>query len=139
MKLIILVTVTTIFSPFARAEFQIADMGFPTFGYYLFTEPSTLEGQDAFIFSLRSTTDDKAVKISPCSYPVQSLNAQISQIEDTNIRTDIDFLINRGSKDSSTSIDVFYPEFKSLLERTSPKCKVKTLKELVDEAAPKAG
>ncbi len=125
------IIVTSAFLNLAQAEIQTADIGFERYAYYIAVKLLTVEGQDARGFSFRRISDGKDVKVSNCAYLAESLKVSINEISDPRIKLNFDWILLQSGY-SSIPIDKFYPEFKSLLERARPSCKVLKLQELID-------
>lgn len=122
----------------ALAEIEMADIGFPKSDKHIAIELTTLNGEDALKFRLASNVTDKSIEISKCAYLERSLRDQVDQIQNPEVQADFKWIFIRSDY-SKSLIEVFYPEFKALLERADPKCRVRDLQRLIDLVDKKSG
>ncbi len=118
---------------------QFVDIGFRGADKFIAIELLTSDGQEALKFTLASTVNPgKAVALSACAYPQQDLEREVSRIEDAQVRSDFKWIFVRSNY-SSRPLDLFYPQFRALLERSRPDCPVQDLQKIIDQLESQKG
>ena len=132
---LLLFTLTSANFASAQNARELVDIGFRNLDKYIAIELTSLDGKDALKFSLASSTKPgQFAPISSCAYPLKALEQQAKNIADQKVKSDFDWIFFRSGY-SASPVDLFYPEFKALLERSNPTCPVQnfdSLKNLLD-------
>lgn len=111
---------------------ESVDIGFRGLDKHIAIELTAWKGEAAVKFRLASNSSNKAVAISSCDYTVSSLEREVGQIQNPQVRADFRWIFFRSDY-SATPIGQFFPEFKTLLERANPQCPVMDLERLTDQ------
>lgn len=120
------------------ANFEVVDIGFRDLDKHIAIDLNIENGVDTLKFRLASNVTGKSVPVSDCSYPQTLLEGEVAQIQDPAVKADYRWIFLRSDYSSSPS-DLFFAEFKALLERAKPDCPVHDLQHLKDQLNVRGG